>query len=525
MLHRPLLLSGFMATGKTTLGRALAARFGVPFEDSDEILEREASSSIPEIWEREGEGGFRQREAAVVERLLVDATPRVIALGGGTVTNRALRRAALERGTLVTLRASASTILERAGDTRSRPNLRAGDPRRRIDDLLLSRAEAYAECHGAVDTDDGDVDAAADAVAAIAERDPLAVPLGLRTYTVDVVHGAPTRLTDAVASLGPSSLVVVSDSNVRRARHEAIDAALAPLAVERCDVTLAPGEAGKSLSAVATLWDAALGAGIDRDAVVVAIGGGVSTDMAAFAASTLLRGVRVVMAPTSLLAMVDASVGGKTGFDHPTGKNLIGTFYQPSAVVVDLAHLATLPKRELACGLAEAAKMGLLGDRELFERMERDADRLARGDVDALAPVVRAAILGKIRVVSEDEREAGARALLNLGHTVGHALESATRYTKWLHGEAVSIGIVAEARLASQLGLCEAGLVDRSVECLQRLGLPVRAGAHELTRARSFVAADKKRAGRTFRVPLLRGVGSATIERLSQAELLRAFVD
>lgn len=522
MAQRPLLLSGFMATGKSTLGAALAARYDVPFVDTDDVIAREARSTVAELWAREGEAAFREREARTVERLLDDARPSVIAVGGGAMTNVALRRSALERAVVVTLRASPATILARAGDLTSRPNLRGADPARRIDHLLSIRAEAYAECHGWVDTDDVDLDAAMDAVDAIVRRDPLAVPLGARTYTVDVVRDDPTRLTDAIASLGPSSLVVVSDSNVRRARHDAIEAALGPLVRARTDVTLAPGEANKNLTTVATLWDAALGAGVDRDAVVVAIGGGVVGDLAGFAASTLLRGLRVVQAPTSLLAMVDASVGGKTGFDHPTGKNLVGTFHQPSAVVVDLGHLATLPKRERACGLAEALKMGLLGDARLFERMERDADRLAGGDVEALLPVVRAAVQGKIRVVSADEREAGLRAVLNLGHTIGHALEAATQYTKWLHGEAVSIGIVREMGIARELGLLPRETIDRTVDLLRRLGLPTTADRADLHKARGFLGSDKKRVGRTFRVPLADAVGSATVREVSADELARA---
>lgn len=523
MSKRPLLLSGFMATGKSTLGAALAARYGVPFVDTDDVVAREARASVADLWAREGEAAFREREARTIERLLDEPGPRVIALGGGAMTNVALRRAALERAILVTLRASPRTILARAGDLTSRPNLRGADPGRRIEHLLAVRAEAYAECHGWVDTDDVDLDAAMDAVDAIVRRDPLAVPLGSRTYTVDVVRDDPTRLTDAIASLGPSSLVVVSDSNVQRARHDAIEAALGPLVRARTDVTLAPGEANKNLTAIATLWDAALGAGVDRDAIVVAIGGGVVGDMAGFAASTLLRGLRVVQAPTSLLAMVDASVGGKTGFDHPTGKNLVGTFHQPSAVVVDLSHLATLPKRERACGLAEALKMGLLGDAALFERMERDADRLAAGDVDALLPVVRAAIQGKIRIVSADERESGVRAVLNVGHTVGHALESATQYTKWLHGEAVSIGIVRELELARRLDCVRPETIDRTVDVLRKLGLPTSADRADMHRARTFVAADKKRAGRTFRVPLIDGIGSVTMRAVSSEDMGRVF--
>src|SRR5581483_9972346 len=194
------------------------------------------------------------------------------------------------------------------------------------------------------------------------------------------------------------------------------------------------------------------GGGVDRDALVVAFGGGVVGDLAGFAAACLLRGVRFVQAPTTLLAMVDSSVGGKTGFDHPAGKNLIGAFHQPSAVVADLAHLRTLPARERTAGLAEVVKIAVATDGALLDRVERDAAALGRGEAGALLPVVREAIAAKIRIVRDDEREAGARALLNLGHTVGHALEAHGGYAALLHGEAVALGLIAEMSAAAALG-------------------------------------------------------------------------
>jgi shikimate kinase/3-dehydroquinate synthase len=519
---RRVVLSGFMATGKSTVGPLLAARLGVPFVDTDDVIAREAGRSVPELWRTDGEAAFRLREAEVIERLFDDATPRVIAFGGGAVTNARTRRLALDGALVVTLTADAETIVARLADPTGRPNLAVGDPTTRARDLLAQRAEAYAECHMTLATDGAEPDAIVDAIVALAERDPIVVPLGARTYAIDVCVEAPTRLTDAVARCAPSSVVLVTDANVQRARGAAVEAALGPLALPGTRVTLPAGERHKTLAAVSTIWDAALGAGVDRDALVVAVGGGVVGDIAGFAASALLRGVRVLQVPTTLLAMVDASVGGKTGFDHPTGKNLVGAFHQPSGVVADLAHLSTLPGRELAAGMAEVVKIALTHDADLLERLERDALALRARDLDALGPIVRRAIVAKARVVREDERESGSRALLNLGHTIGHALEAHGGFTRHLHGEAVAIGVVAELRAATALGLSPRGIAERASDLFARLGLPIEPASGELAASWAFVASDKKRTGDEVRLPIVTSAGASRLERVRIDALRRA---
>jgi shikimate kinase/3-dehydroquinate synthase len=520
---RPIVLSGFMATGKSTVGPALAARLGVPFLDTDAEIERLTGKRVPDLWRQEGEAAFRAREAALVERIFAEGGAGVIAFGGGTVTGKKTRRLALDRAVLVTLTASPETIVARIPDVAGRPNLMVGgDPVARAAELLEARADAYAECHLALSSEGLDPESIVDAIVALAERDPIAVPLGARSYSIDVCDGQPARLTDAIAQLAPSSVVLVTDSNVQRARGPFIDAALHPLAFEGTRVTLPPGERHKTLASASTIWDAALGAGLDRDALVLAVGGGVVGDLAGFAASVLLRGVRFLQVPTTLLAMVDASVGGKTGFDHPAGKNLVGAFHQPSGVVVDLQHLDTLPKRERLCGLAEVVKIALATDGALLARLEGDAAALSRGDHGVLGPVVRAAIEAKVRVVRDDEREAGRRALLNLGHTVGHALEAHGGYARWLHGEAVALGTVAELRACEALGLTPKGLAPRAEALLTALGLPTRVEHAELAASWSFVASDKKRVHDAVRLPVVTGAGEAHVEKVSLDVLRKA---
>ena len=520
---RPVVLSGFMATGKTTILPRLAARLGLPMVDTDEELAKEAGCSIPELWTRIGEHEFRARELALVERLFAENSPRVIAFGGGTVTVRRARHLALDRGILVTLTAAPSTIVSRVSDLSARPNLMVGpDPETRTRELLEQRAEAYAECHLTLATDAMDPDAAVDAIVALVARDPLVVPLGKRSYTIDVALNAPALLTDAIARCAPSSLVVVTDANVQRARGAALETALHGLAISSTRVTLAAGEQHKTLSSVATIWDAALGASVDRDAVLVAFGGGVIGDMAGFAASALLRGLRFIQVPTTLLSMVDASVGGKTGFDHPNGKNLLGSFHQPSGVVADLAHLTTLSARERTAGLAEIVKIALISDVALLEALEADAEALAAGDPNHLLTIVRRAIAAKIRVVRDDERELGLRALLNLGHTVGHALEAHGGYTRHLHGEAVALGTIAELRATVALGFTPSAILGRAGKLLTRLGLPVEVPRGELTASWPFVSVDKKRARGAIRLPIVSAPGVGEVRAIGLADLQSA---
>lgn len=524
----PLVLSGFMATGKTVVGRTLALRLGVPFVDTDEVIAAQAGRSVPELWQAEGEEAFRARELGVVTELLARyggkdhgaAPTAVLALGGGAVTRRDLRHRLLDGAFVVTLTAHPSVSAARAGDVSTRPNLRgatggsAEAVAHRAAFLLEQRADAYAEAHATVATDERTVDDVVDCILAAASRDLQVVALGLRSYVVELVHDAPKTLSDTLASLGPSSVLAVTDAHVLRARGAALAEALGALAVNATTLTLPPGEAHKTLATVSTLWDGALAAGADRDTVVAAFGGGVVGDLAGFAAATLLRGVRFVQVPTTVLAMVDASVGGKTGFDHSVGKNLVGAFHQPSAVVADIGHLATLPARERSAGLAEAVKIGLTHDGVLLDDLEAHGAALAAGDPQGLRRVIRRAVSAKARVVRDDEREAGPRALLNLGHTAGHALEAAGGYRKLLHGEAVAVGMVLEMALAARRGLTPPALVERVTAILRALGLPTTVPAADLRAALPFLATDKKRSGRRLSFPVVASPGDARVERV-----------
>jgi 3-dehydroquinate synthase len=335
---------------------------------------------------------------------------------------------------------------------------------------------------------------------------PVVVTHALGSYPVYVEPGGLGRLEALVAEhMASARVAMIADETVhallqggRLGRGPWVEASL----------TFPPGESAKTREQWARLTDALLAQGFGRDSGIVAFGGGVAGDLAGFVAATYLRGLPYIQVPTSLLAMLDASVGGKTGVDTPEGKNLVGAFHSPVAVLADPRVLATLPERDFRGGMAEAVKHGLVADGDYFAWMERDAEALLRRDETALTRLVRRSVEIKAEVVSGDERETGRRAILNAGHTVAHALEHATAY-RLPHGEAVALGLVAECALAEGLGVAPAGLGKRVAGLLERLGLPVRlAGPIDPERVVRAMGSDKKNRGATVRFALPRELGA-----------------
>jgi 3-dehydroquinate synthase len=334
------------------------------------------------------------------------------------------------------------------------------------------------------------------------------VALAGRTYSIHIGSGLLDRLAEFVAPLAPTSILVVTNEIVAPLHGDRAIKALRGIA-RTASVSLPDGEHTKRWDSVARILDALVEHRADRKSAVVALGGGVIGDLAGFAASIYMRGVRVVQVPTTLLAQVDSSVGGKTGINHPRGKNLIGTFHQPSAVVTDTAVLQTLPSRELAAGLAEILKHGLLADAQYFDDVVADLPALRDREPAALARAIARSCEIKAGVVGRDEREAGERALLNLGHTFGHAIEALTGYTEWLHGEAVGCGMVLAADLSRRLGL----LGERDVGSVQHAvalaGLPPRIEGLAADEAMASMRGDKKAEAGSVRYIVLERIGRA----------------
>ncbi|MEC7518281.1 MAG: 3-dehydroquinate synthase [Myxococcota bacterium] len=522
-MDRWIFLSGMMGSGKSTVALEVARRAGAEAVDLDARIVAAAGKSIPEIFQAEGEAGFRARESEALERLLAERGPKVVALGGGTVLRAESRRRLLDRGVLLTLSASAEELARRVEGNADRPLLSRGETVRVVEALLAEREGVYAECHATVPTTDRDPGAIADEALRIAARPPIPVPLGTRTYRVEVGRGLLAGLHAHVAARLPGAVVLVTDENVRAPWAERAAEEVRAAGRALTTVVLTPGEEHKRIAAVERIWDAALEARIDRSGAVLAVGGGVVGDLAGFAAATLLRGIRFAQCPTSLLAMVDASVGGKTGFDRDQGKNLVGAFHQPELVLCDVDTLETLPDEEISAGLAEVVKAAWIDGEAAVAALEADADALVGRDPEALERAIRRSVTLKARVVAEDEREAGRRAVLNLGHTVGHAIEAARGYRGIRHGEAVALGMVAAFRVAGALGDADAVARGERVKALlSRLRLPIDLDAWLVDGTLDWMAHDKKRAGGRVRfvVPAAPGEVSLVplaVERVAEA--------
>lgn len=518
-------LYGPPGSGKSTIGRILARRFHMPFIDLDAEIERDAQRPVRDIFAHEGEARFRARESAALTQATASA-PAVIALGGGALLKPENRALAENAGTVLCFEADAATLHSRV--TRSpgtRPLLATAcadgleiphsPPPTPIERLLAERAGHYASFPHRVTVSDRPPRDTADAVQAA---------LGLyrisgmgSAYSVCVGDGILDTLGARFKELACSDrTVIVGDSHTLPLYGERAAASLRAQGIAVSFAEIPAGEETKTIATVASLWSAFLKAGIERGHAVIALGGGVTGDLTGFAAATWLRGVRWIGLPTTLLAMVDSGLGGKTGADLPEGKNLIGAFHPPALVLADTSTLATLPARELRCGLAEAVKHAAIGDPGLLALLPRfafckDADATAPcadlAGAPWLAPFVARAMAVKIRVIREDPFEKGVRAALNLGHTIGHGIEKASGFTVQ-HGEAVAIGTVLEARLAEALDLAKPGLADQLAGIFSGLGLPVALPAGiDLEEVRAAMTLDKKKAGGKVRFALPAAIG------------------
>lgn len=494
-----------MGAGKSTVAGAVADQLGTRAVDLDERVEQIAGKTVAEVFATGGEAAFRTLERRALAELPHDAG--VVALGGGTVVDDKTRQSLLRTGIVVTLTATPATLAARVGTARDRPLL-GSDPLADLERIVEARAPAYAEAHAVIDTEAFvDVGAIAAEVVAVHNRAPVVVPLGLRSYRVEVGRGVRRRVGARAAEHAAGDAIVVFDGDHDRPWPEDVIQELTVAGKPPLEVRLPGDEASKNIVSVEKIWDTALDREVDREAIIVGVGGGVIGDLTAFAASTLLRGVALGQVPTTLLAMVDSSVGGKTGFNRARGKNLVGTFYQPKFVLCDVDTLSTLPTPERVSGLAEVVKSAWLDSEDAVAMLERDADALLEGDPDATIRAVRMSVTLKSRIVHEDEHEAGRRMLLNLGHTVCHGLEAASDYRGLRHGEGVALGMIAAMRVARELGGGRAEETDRLTELLRRLGLPIDLDSRLDERVLGFLGADKKRRGNQihFVIPRLPG--------------------
>lgn len=494
-----IVLVGFMGAGKTTVGARLADRLGKPFMDTDAEIERSAGASIAEIFATRGEGAFRELERDSIEAAL-RRPDGVVSLGGGALGDPATR-AALEWMDVVFLDVSFSEAMRRVGAANDRPMLKDADPKALYDE----RQRAFASAADiTVATDDREIEDIVDELADHFERSFTDARVRVETdppYDVIVGSGLLENLRQLVPfpeSAGRA--VVVTHPRVRSYAEEIARS----LKVNDVAILEVPeGETSKQLAGAGDLYDGMAGAGIRRGDVVVAVGGGVICDLAGFVASTYHRGIAVAHVPTTLLAQVDAAIGGKTALNLAVGKNLVGTFHQPIGVLCDVQTLGTLPAEEFRSGIAEAVKTGFIGDPGLLDLLETRAEGIIERDAEALCALVLRCVAVKASVVAADEKEQGIRAILNYGHTFGHALEHTTRGLR--HGEAISLGMMAAAYTARELDLVDEEVVEVHRRVLTRFGLPVSASV-TLDELEPLMMQDKK-TGETPRFVLLKGIG------------------
>jgi 3-dehydroquinate synthase len=519
-----------MGSGKTTIGRLLARRLNRRFVDSDHAIEARTGATIPWIFEIEGEASFRRREADMIRELTAQSGI-VLATGGGAVLDAANRGYLAERGTVIYLRAGVSSILQRTAHDKNRPLLQTADPRKKLEELLAQREPLYREIADLViDTGRPNVQSMVqtildqlDALNSARSRRAKAtsmnvqahinlnVDLGERSYPIAIGPGVIDDGALLARQVGGSKVAIVTNTTVAPLYLEQVAAPLRAAGREVVEIILPDGEEHKNWASLMLVFDALLANKCDRKTTLVALGGGVIGDLTGYAAASYMRGVPFVQIPTTLLAQVDSSVGGKTGINHPLGKNMIGAFYQPRAVLADTSTLTTLPDRELSAGLAEVIKHGAILDLAFFDWIEANIERLVARDPAALSHAIARSCEIKADVVRKDEREGGLRAVLNFGHTFGHAIEAGLGYGAWLHGEAVGCGMVMAADLSRRIGLIDDAAVERVRALVKAAGLPTVAPDLGVERWIELMEVDKKNEGGAIKFILLKPLGSPSI--------------
>ena len=495
---------GPSGSGKSTVGRQLAQALAMDFVDLDAQIESALSCGILEYMRTQGEGAFREVETEQLQKA-VAGTEKVIALGGGTLVQAENRKLAEASGQVVYLQAEPALLAVRlAGDPNQRPLL-AGDLEASLGALLEERRAHYASFPLRVDASRSPQEVVWDIQRALGRFHLSSMP---PAYDAIVREGGLDELGELLKSrVDGSRVLLISDENVAPLYAERALRSLRSAGFTEGQFVIPAGEEHKNVETVMSLWQACLQNGIDRNSTIIALGGGVVGDLVGFCAATFMRGCRWAAVPTTLLSMVDAGMGGKTGFDLPQGKNLAGAFHPPCLVLSDPGVLATLPERQLRAGLAEVVKHGVIADPDLFA-LCANGWQAVMGD---LPQIVRRAAAVKVRFIQADPYEKGMRAGLNFGHTVGHAIELVSDFNL-LHGEAVAVGMVAEVGLAERLSMAHEGIADEIKKALANLGLPVDIPADLQTDALlCAMRMDKKKANGRVRFALPEKIGAVKV--------------
>ena len=514
-----IILTGFSFTGKSVVGKEVARRLGWNFVDSDEEIVALSRKSIPDIFAQDGEEHFRELERQVLQRAC-EEKETVIAVGGGAIVDQRNRELFARSGVVICLEAKPQTIYERLRTNQKnssvvRPLLAVADPLERILQLKASRQPYYATADWSVYTDNLSINEVVDEVVrgfeqARARRSdaPFVVTTPTESYPVFVGWGLLDDLGRRTCQVGLSDCAnIISDEDVFLYHGERATNSLEQAGFSVESFLVPPGETTKTIDTAVKLYDWLVTRHAERDHAIVALGGGMVGDLAGFVAATFLRGLPLVQVPTTLIAMADAAIGGKVALNHPQAKNLIGAFYQPRLVIADVSTLTTLPKRELVSGWAEVVKHALILDPDFLEFLEANANGLVALEAAATKEAIRRSASLKAMVVGEDEKEQGRRMILNYGHTIAHGLEAATEYQRFLHGEAVAIGMTGASMLSERLGLISQDFVARQGRLIERFGLSTTCSDVDRDGVLKAMALDKKVRERVVRWVLLEGIG------------------
>ncbi|PSJ18209.1 3-dehydroquinate synthase [Nitrosomonas supralitoralis] len=528
--HTNVILVGMMGAGKTTIGKALSSFLGKTFIDSDHEIQERTGVKIPVIFEIEGEAGFRKRESEVLAEL-VEKKNIILATGGGAVLNDENRQLLRRSGIVIYLRASVNDLYRRTRHDKNRPLLQTQNLYARLNELYMQRDALYRESAHVI------IDSGKQGVRFLVQKlinrlisidfntimqnnrgstmQTITVDFTpsseKRSYPIHIGYGILQQVDLIVSCLPQKRVAVVSNTTIAPLYLNKLRIALEERGVSSVPIILPDGEAHKNWETLNLIFDALLQNHCERNTAILALGGGVIGDLTGFAAATYLRGVPFIQIPTTLLAQVDSSVGGKTGINHPSGKNMIGAFYQPRMVLADSATLNTLPDRELRAGLAEIIKYGLIRDPAFFDWLEQNMHRLLARDSVTLNEAIQRSCENKAEIVAADEKEKGIRALLNLGHTFGHAIENGMGYGVWLHGEAVAAGTVMAAELSRRMKLISDVDVQRIRKILLQAELPVVAPKMPLEKYMQLMTLDKKVEAGKSRFILLNRIGEAVM--------------
>jgi shikimate kinase/3-dehydroquinate synthase len=534
-----LIITGFSGTGKSLVAKEVALRLNWDFLDTDDEIVKQAGKPIAEIFRQDGEGRFRELEREMI-RKACQQRHTVISIGGGAIVDPQNYELLAKTGLIVCLEAKPETIYERLfreaacnPGTEIRPLLAVDNPLERIRQLKATRQSYYAKADWTIHTDGLSISEVAEEVirasrllrryaprndkergqSGIDKDIACLVETTTQSYPVFVGYGLLDKLGEKMKKAALSgTATIISDENVFSLYVSKAEGVLKSAGFAVNSFVVPAGEETKSIDYAIKIYDFLVEHRAERDDIIIALGGGMVGDLAGFVAATFLRGMPWIQVPTSLVAMVDASIGGKVGINHPEGKNLIGAFYQPNLVLADPQTLTTLHQRELTSGWAEVIKHGLILDEEFVQFLESNVDKLTKLEPELLTRAIARSAAIKAQVVSQDEKEKeGKRTILNYGHTIAHGLEAATQYKRFLHGEAVAIGMVGAAKLSQRLGLLPSAAVERQQALLQKFHLPTDFTGLDLTGITKAMEVDKKVKEKAIRWVLLQGIGKVVI--------------